>query len=151
GVLVTVAVAPDVREAYDQKMQDWGSWVQSDLVDAVCPMAYSAEPERFAEQIATARSVAGTRPVWAGIGAYRLPAAQTIENIQTARRLGAAGVILFSYDSLVDPKVASPDYLSVVGRAAFAQPSANVGSREVTARSENPSSENPGRMHRCLH
>jgi len=127
--LVTVAVAPDVREAYDQKMQDWGSWVQSELVDAICPMAYSAEPERFAEQIATARSVARTRPVWAGIGAYRLPASQTVENIQTARRLGAAGVILFSYDSLIDPKVASPDYLSVVGRAAFAQPSTTVGSR----------------------
>jgi uncharacterized lipoprotein YddW (UPF0748 family) len=127
--LVTVAVAPDVREAYEQRLQDWGTWVQNDLVDAICPMAYSPEPERFAEQIATARSVAGTRAVWAGIGAYRLPASQTIQNIQTARRLGAAGVILFSYDSLIDPKVASPDYLAVVGKAAFAQPSGNAGSR----------------------
>jgi uncharacterized lipoprotein YddW (UPF0748 family) len=127
--LVTVAVAPDVREAYEQRLQDWGTWVQNDLVDAICPMAYSPEPERFAEQIATARSVAGTRAVWAGIGAYRLPASQTIQNIQTARRLGAAGVILFSYDSLIDPKVASPDYLAVVGKAAFAQPSGNAASR----------------------
>ena len=129
GAVVTVAVAPDVREAYEQKLQDWGTWVQNDLVDAVCPMAYSPEPERFAEQIAAARSVAGTRAVWAGIGAYRLTASQTIENIQTARRLGAVGVILFSYDSLIDPKVASPDYLSVVGHAAFAQTSTNTGSR----------------------
>ena len=126
---MTVAVAPDVREAYEQRLQDWGTWVQNDLVDAICPMAYSPEPERFAEQIATARSVAGTRAVWAGIGAYRLPVSQTIQNIQTARRLGAAGVILFSYDSLIDPKVAQPDYLAVVGRAAFAPSSTNVGSR----------------------
>ena len=43
-----------------------------------------------------------------------------MQNIQTARRLGAAGVVLFSYDSLIDPKVTSSDYLAVVGRTAFA-------------------------------
>ena len=59
--------------------------------------------------------------MWAGIGAYRLPAAQTMENIETARRLGAAGVVLFSYDSLVDPRQSSPDYIAVVGRSAFAE------------------------------
>ena len=53
-------------------------------------------------------------PIWAGIGAYRLTPAQTVENIQTARRLGAAGVVLFSYDSLTDPQPAAPDYLAKV-------------------------------------
>ena len=71
-------------------------------------MAYTPEPARFAEQIAAAREVAGGRAVWAGIGAYRLTPAQTIENIETARRLGAGGVVLFSYDSLIDPRQASP-------------------------------------------
>ena len=85
-------------------------------------MAYTTEPARFAEQIAGARTVAGERPVWAGIGAYRLSPRETIDNIQTARRLGAAGVILFSYDSLIDPRQASPDYLPLVGRGAFAAP-----------------------------
>ena len=60
-------------------------------------------------------------------GAYRLPPAQTIANIETARRLGTAGIVLFSYDSLID---ASPDYMAVVGRAAFAAPVASSeGSR----------------------
>ena len=53
------------------------------------------------------------------IGAYRLSPKETIDNIQTARRLGANGVILFSYDSMVNPRQAAPDYLAVVGRAAF--------------------------------
>ena len=93
-------------------------------------MAYTTEPAKFAEQIAAAREAAGTRAVWAGIGAYRLPARDTIDNIQTARRLGADGVILFSYDSLVNPRQTSPDYLSVVGRAAFTTtPPAPSGSR----------------------
>ncbi len=117
--LVTVAVAPDMREAYQHRLQDWGAWLAAGLVDAVCPMAYTTEPARFAGQIAAAREAAGTRAVWAGIGAYRLSPGETIEHIQTARRLGAEGVILFSYDSLVNPRQTSPDYLSVIGRAAF--------------------------------
>ena len=128
--LVTVATAPDINEARDHRLQDWARWLQAGLVDAVCPMAYTPEPSKFAEQIAAARDVKGGRSVWAGIGAYRLPAAQTIENIETARRLGTAGVILFSYDSLIDPRQSSPDYIAVVGRSVFAKPAAaSTGTR----------------------
>ena len=75
------------------------------------------------------KHVVGTRPIWAGIGAYRLTPAQTIENILTARRLGAAGVVLFSYDSLIDARVSAPDYLALVGRGAFAPVTSDAGSR----------------------
>ncbi len=127
--IVSVAAAPDLREALDRRLQDWGGWLTRGLVDVLCPMAYTPEPARFAEQIAAARAAAGDRPVWAGIGAYRLSPAQTIENIQTARRLGAAGVILFSYDSLTDPRQTTPDYLALVGRAAFPTSATAAGSR----------------------
>lgn len=128
--LVTVATAPDIAEARDHRLQDWAGWLHAGLVDAVCPMAYTPEPARFAEQIAAARDVKGGRAVWAGIGAYRLAPAQTIENIETARRLGAAGVVLFSYDSLIDPRQSSPDYIAVVGRSVFAKPAtASTGTR----------------------
>ena len=124
---VTVAAAPGIDEARDHKFQDWSAWLQSGLVDAVCPMAYTPEPARFAEQIAAARDAVGGRSIWAGIGAYRLAPAQTIDNIETARRLGAGGIVLFSYDSLID---ASPDYIAVVGRGAFAKSvAASEGSR----------------------
>ena len=93
-------------------------------------MAYATEPARFAEQIAAAHDAAGAHPVWAGIGAYRLSPKETIDNIQTARRLGAAGIVLFSYDSLTPPRQPVTDYLSVVGRAAFAAgAAAAAGSR----------------------
>jgi uncharacterized lipoprotein YddW (UPF0748 family) len=129
GTLVTAATVPDPREAVERRLQDWRTWLQAGAIDAVCPMAYAPEAARFAEQIATAREAAGDRAVWAGIGAYRIPAAQTIENIRTARRLGAAGIVLFSYDSLIDPRQSAPDYLAAVGRGAFADRAANAGSR----------------------
>ena len=120
SAVVSVAAAPDMQEAVTRKMQDWGAWLKEGIIDALCPMAYTQEPARFAEQIAAARQAAGSRPVWAGIGAYRLSPSQTIDNIRTARKLGAAGVILFSYDSLVNPRQSEPGYLATVGRAAFA-------------------------------
>jgi uncharacterized lipoprotein YddW (UPF0748 family) len=125
--LVTIATAPDLADARDRKLQDWGAWLETGLVDAVCPMAYTPEPALFAEQIAAARNVKGGHTVWAGIGAYRLPPAQTIENIETARRLGAGGIVLFSYDSLI---ASASDYIAVVGRSAFGKPAAaSAGNR----------------------
>jgi uncharacterized lipoprotein YddW (UPF0748 family) len=120
GAVVSVAIKPDKDEALQRRLQEWPRWLERGLVDAVAPMAYTTEPARFAEQIAAARAAAGTREVWAGIGAYRLSAAQTIDNIATARRLGAGGIILFSYDSLVDPRKGAEDYLAAVSRGAFA-------------------------------
>jgi uncharacterized lipoprotein YddW (UPF0748 family) len=130
SALVSVAAAPARAEALAHRLQDWGAWLGEGLVDAVAPMAYTQEAEIFAEQIADARQAAGTRAVWAGIGAYRLSPAQTIENIHTARRLGANGVVLFSYDSLINPQQTAPDYLPTVGRAVFPdRRSTDTGSR----------------------
>jgi uncharacterized lipoprotein YddW (UPF0748 family) len=127
--VVSLAAFPDMRDALARKLQDWGAWLNDGLIDVLCPMVYTQETARFAEQVAAARQVAGTRPVWAGIGAYRLSAAQTVDNIQTARRLGAAGVILFSYDSMTNPRQSEPGYLSTVGREAFETRAVHAGSR----------------------
>ena len=126
---LTVATTPDAQEARERRLQDWGNWLEGGLVDAVCPMAYTPEASRFAEHIADARQVAGDKAVWAGIGAYRLTPLQTVENIQTARKLGATGIVLFSYDSMTDPRTSVPDYLAIVARGAFGPRMAAVGSR----------------------
>ena len=117
--LVSAAVAPDVDEAFVKRLQDWRTWLDSGLLDAVCPMAYTPEADRFAQQIGLARGLAGKRSVWAGIGAYRLSASETVDRIRAARQLGADGIILFSYDALADPPRSRETYLSQVSRAAF--------------------------------
>ena len=95
-------------------------WVENRWLDVVCPMVYTPDASTFATQVASVRQVAGTRPVWAGIGAYRLSAAETVDNIRTARRLGANGIVLFSYDSIVHPP-SGTEYLTSVSRDAFTQ------------------------------
>ncbi len=119
GAMVSAAVVPDADEAFAIRLQDWRTWAETGILDAVCPMAYSTEAGTFAQQVAAARAIAGTRQVWAGIGAWRLSPRQTIEHIGLARKAGAAGLLLFSYDSLTGPSQTRPDYLDEVSRGAF--------------------------------
>ena len=116
--VVSAAVVPDAQQAFDARLQDWPGWLDQSLLDVICPMAYTTDAGTFEKQIAAARAYAGSRPVWAGIGAYQLAPAQTLSHIAAARRLGTAGIILFSYESLVAPPN-SAGSMSELGRAAF--------------------------------
>jgi uncharacterized lipoprotein YddW (UPF0748 family) len=115
---VSAAVGPDLGDAVTRRFQDWSEWLRQDLLDVVCPMAYTTDSSTFAAQVTTARGMAGDHPIWAGIGAYRLSSDQIADNVQAARRIGVGGIVLFSYDSLTEPPH-GPDYLAQVARAAF--------------------------------
>jgi len=112
--MLTAAVFPDANDAANRRFQNWGGWLEAGLLDAICPMAYTTDPALFRTQIANVEHLAGTRSVWAGIGAYQLSPSATIENIRAARQLGAEGVVLFSYDNL-DGK-----YVDAIAKGAFA-------------------------------
>lgn len=115
---LSAAVVPDLTQAYESRLQDWRTWIEQSLIDIVCPMAYTREVGLFEQQIAVAQELAGERRVWAGVGAYRLSPAETLQHIAAARRLKTAGIILFSYDALISPPN-SLTSLSQLGKAAF--------------------------------
>ena len=118
GVIVSAAVVPDAQQAFHNRLQDWRTWLDESLLDVLCPMAYTVDPVVFQQQITAAKGYAGDRPVWAGIGAYRLSTPQTVQNVATALRLGASGVILFSYEALTAPPN-TVGSITELGRAAF--------------------------------
>jgi hypothetical protein len=70
-------------------------------------------------QLSQLHALAAGRPFWAGIGANRLSQRETIDGIGAARRAGARGIVLFSYDSLISPPKGS-EFLTGIGRGAFA-------------------------------
>jgi uncharacterized lipoprotein YddW (UPF0748 family) len=113
---LSAAVFPDAEDAAMRRLQNWQGWLNSGLLDVVCPMAYTTDAALFRTQVSNVRRLAGPRPVWAGIGAFQLSSLETILNIRAARQLGAQGVILFSYDNFVNT---NSDYLAAVGRDAF--------------------------------
>ncbi|HEY8225335.1 MAG TPA: family 10 glycosylhydrolase [Pyrinomonadaceae bacterium] len=122
-VLVSAAVFANDENAYTRRFQDWRRWLQIGILDVACPMAYSTDTAIFQKQIEVAANAAhqAGRQVWAGIGAYRIPAESTIEKIKAARGLTADGIILFSYDSTVRVGELNPDgaYLQKVRQGAF--------------------------------
>ena len=123
-VTVSAAVFANDENAYTRRFQDWKRWLSLGILDVVCPMAYSTDTAIFKKQIEIAATNAHSagRRVWAGIGAYRIPADSTIEKISVARGLGADGVILFSYDFTTRTGELNPagDYLERVNLGAFA-------------------------------
>ena len=118
--VVSAAIVPDPQAAVAGKYQDWPAWAAGGVIDVLCPMAYATDLGVFRQQVESARSASRGRPVWAGIGAYRLSVDDALRQIQEARALGVDGVLLFSYDSLVSP-ARGPDNLSRIGAQAFGQ------------------------------
>jgi uncharacterized lipoprotein YddW (UPF0748 family) len=118
---VTAAVLADDEIALNRCFQDWRLWLERGLLDAVCPMAYTADTEVFKRQIQRARSFAMGRQVWAGVGSYQIPLESTIEKIETARNIGVDGVVIFSYDDMIRKSATNPrgDYLEELKARIF--------------------------------
>jgi len=126
-IIVSAAVFANDENAFTRRFQDWRRWLSLGILDVACPMAYTPDTAIFQKQVEVAVSTAHAagRRVWAGIGAYRIPAESTVEKINKARAIGADGIILFSYDFTATPGALNPqgDYLKRVHRAAFDSPS----------------------------
>lgn len=122
SVALSAAVFPDAEDARGNRFQEWPVWLREGHVDAVAVMAYTEDGQQFGEWMRAAAEEAGPDPVWAGVGAYLIPARETVAQVQAARDLGLAGVALFSYRSMTEPDsagVPTSDYLERVARDAF--------------------------------
>ncbi|MDK2930604.1 MAG: hypothetical protein PWR07_735 [Bacillota bacterium] len=118
GVAVSCAVFPDAADAAEHRLQDWKAWLSRGIVDFVVPMAYTSDGDLFARHVREAVEAApGCGRVLAGVGAYNMleDPAGCIEKIAMARRLRAAGVVLFSYDAISD----RPEYWKALAEGLF--------------------------------
>jgi len=122
-LVVSAAVAPDGADARDRVLQDWPGWVHARLLDVICPMAYTTSLDEFTALVTSAAKLAdGRASVWAGIGAYRLPVGDAADHVRAARKVGAAGVLLFSYDSLSTVDSRTTNYFVELKRLLLAPP-----------------------------
>lgn len=121
GVRITAAVFPGLATARRDRFQDWGLWVERGWVDAVAPMAYTANPTTFRDQVRDAVRTAGGGRVWAGLGVYQTTFQGALGHAAIAREEGAAGLALFSYDWAVAEgwRVAGGSYLDLFSRSLF--------------------------------
>lgn len=120
-VVVSADVFANAKDAYENRFQDWRSWLQRGFLDVAALMAYSTNTQVFSDQIKVAVDAGGHDRIWAGIGAYRQIADSTVQKIRAAREIGARGIVLFSYQSSVRKSDLNPnaDYLELIRKAAF--------------------------------
>ena len=100
GVMLTAAVFPDIADAQQKRFQDWPAWLARGEIDAACPMIYTTDAAKFEEQAKAAVAARGAGRIWAGMGAWKLEAAEIARRVEVVRKAGASGVVLFSHHSL---------------------------------------------------
>ena len=132
---VSAAVFPDPNEAFVRRGQDWEGWLRNGYLDAVALMSYDRNTERVLAQTRHAVAIAGERHVYTGIGAWRLQAHDVAGKISALRRIGAAGINLFSYGGVHN----RPRYLDTLVRGVFASRAAPPRMRWLPKR--DPASE----------
>ncbi len=101
GVLLSCAVMANPYFAASEFSCDWQNWLTMGLVDFVCPMAYTSDPERALELAAATTSVHPEKVVY-GIGVWNQTVSNALAGAQKALSLGAGGICVFSLNSLPD-------------------------------------------------
>jgi len=132
-VAVSCAVFPDLDESYNERLQDWLSWIQEGIVDFIVPMAYTPNTRKFTSHIKKAVETSPDGRALAGVGVYLMldNPSDCIEKIEAARELGTPGVVLFSYDSIKE----RTDYWEALASGPFKSPAT---APKMTRRASSP-------------
>jgi uncharacterized lipoprotein YddW (UPF0748 family) len=105
GIALSAAVFPVPASAARQQMQDWTLWAREGLVDALCTMAYEADPVAWGGLVALEREAAGAVTLLPGIGASQMARPEQVEaHVAAARRIGVPGYTVFNAFSLFEKK-----------------------------------------------
>jgi uncharacterized lipoprotein YddW (UPF0748 family) len=100
-VSAALLVWPD--RAYLSAYQDWRLWLEEGLLDQGIVMNYTRDSHLARYLTRQAVAFRGRSKLFVGLGAYALLDQPDLlaQQIRDARRLGADGVVLFSYDNLL--------------------------------------------------
>lgn len=98
-MLLSCAVMADPGTAASEFSCDWRYWVQQGLVDYVFPMAYTRDLNRAGELAAIVTADSPEKVIY-GIGVWNQPVENALQGAERALAMGAAGVCVFSLNSL---------------------------------------------------
>ena len=122
GAPVGVSVVADPDEALGRRLQDWRAWAEVGFIDIACLQPGVETADDFEGQLRSARQLAGAAQLWAGIGARWLSPLETFDRIRTAHRVDVDGIMVWSYDSVIDPTQHPPGHLQQIGLALATVP-----------------------------
>ncbi|MDD4870658.1 MAG: family 10 glycosylhydrolase [Kiritimatiellae bacterium] len=105
-VKVSAAVYANYPGVSESIAQDWGSWLEENLVDFVCPMDYVQSNEQFSTIVKRQLNLPmAAGRVYPGIGVTtsesRLSQVQTMDQLVIAGKEGASGFALFDLNRVL--------------------------------------------------
>ncbi len=98
-VLLSCAVMANPHSAAEEFSCDWRYWLEQGLVDLAFPMAYTSDQARALE-LAEVITAENPEKVVYGIGVWNQSVSNALRGAERALDLGAAGVCVFSLNSL---------------------------------------------------
>ncbi|MCB2181383.1 MAG: family 10 glycosylhydrolase [Desulfobulbaceae bacterium] len=117
---LSAAVFPDYLPAYLDKGQDWLTWAEEGLIDALYPMAYFGEQQRVTRQINDV--VSATRnlntPIIAGLGAYIKKPEEIGSEVASLDLPSLRGISLFSLGHIMRKKGGVLPYVQAVSNSS---------------------------------
>ncbi len=119
---VGVSVVADPDEGLGRRLQDWRTWAELGFIDVACLQPGMEAADDFERQLLVARQRVNGAELWVGIGARWLSPLDTFERIRTAHRMGSDGIMVWSYDSVIDPTRHPPGHLQQIGLALATAP-----------------------------
>lgn len=131
GPRLSAAVIAEPDRAHEQYLQDWAAWTEAGLLDIALPMLYDPDTAVVERQIIQIAAMAEKyqRQFIIGLGAWRRPPQEVVDNILLVRRirekLGTkqlAGIALFSYDTIARQSNYLQRLKSLVFEAQAARP-----------------------------
>ena len=100
GCTLTAAVRSNPQAAYNDCLQDAVGWARAGLVDALMPMAYTASPGEFAQDVTAYRWACPGVRIVPGVGLYLLHDAGALRSELQQCRAWGGDMALFSCESL---------------------------------------------------
>ncbi len=104
GIALSAAVMPVPGIARDHFGQDWASWLELGLVDAVAPMVYRDSPAAIQGAVREWPASVPRGRVWVGVRIDRIGSGELAETETRLAGEGVAGIALFSHNLLLEAR-----------------------------------------------
>ena len=108
-ILISAAVKSDIIEAKNRWFQDWGKWIEEDIIDFVLPMNYSSDNDIFIQRInmisENVDSLFSKNKIIMGISMYNQDEYSIVEKILLSTISGYNQICFFSYNSLKERNI----------------------------------------------
>ncbi|WP_372368212.1 family 10 glycosylhydrolase [Candidatus Uabimicrobium sp. HlEnr_7] len=114
---ITAATFASRSDAFNNRFQDWATWMKEGIIDANFPMNYARTHDIFESRTDDIVAHSYNRHVYMGIGSYLISVDYSIHQLLYAQQKKSQGVILFSYANNAKSGKSTAGYKAIFDKA----------------------------------